>query len=118
VEEVVAEIENLPEFMPGQDLSRRFYLEAVRPVLDTYFPDLPHAAAMIGPGSDVLGFDTAMSMDHDWFPKMVIFVRQQDEGLETAIRDMLAQHLPHVFLGFPVDAYELPQEPGTSVMSW
>src|SRR5690606_17144887 len=35
------------DFVPGRDLSRTFYLEAVRPVLDQHFPDLPHSAALL-----------------------------------------------------------------------
>jgi hypothetical protein len=107
---------NPPTFIPGRDLSRRFYWEAVRPLLDAHFPDLAHAAALIGPGSEVLGFDTAMSMDHDWYPKLVLFLREQEAHMIEPVKEMLAQHLPHVFLGFPVDAQELPDEPGMAVM--
>jgi len=39
-------------FRPGLQLSERFYWEAVRPILDAHFPDLPHAAALLGTGSD------------------------------------------------------------------
>ncbi|TDC71161.1 HtaA domain-containing protein, partial [Streptomyces hainanensis] len=39
------------------------YEEAVRPLLDEHLPGLPYAAARIGPGSEVLGFDTARSAD-------------------------------------------------------
>ncbi len=35
-------------FIPGIELARRFYREAVRPVLDAEFPGLPHSAALIG----------------------------------------------------------------------
>lgn len=51
-------------FIPGLELSRRFYWEAVRPVLDDAYPNLSHSAALIGHGSEVLGFDTPMSADH------------------------------------------------------
>ncbi|MGH3661359.1 MAG: hypothetical protein ACRDT8_17265 [Micromonosporaceae bacterium] len=46
---------SLPEFLPGVQLCRQCYADAVRPVLDRTFPGLPHTAARIGPGSDVLG---------------------------------------------------------------
>jgi hypothetical protein len=32
----------------------------VRPLMDRHYPGLPHAAALIGPGSEVLGFDTQL----------------------------------------------------------
>lgn len=31
-----------PKFIPGLELNRRFYSEAVRPILNTHFPKLPH----------------------------------------------------------------------------
>jgi hypothetical protein len=40
-------------FVPGLQLSRAFYTEAVRPLL----ADVQHTAARIGSGSEVLGFD-------------------------------------------------------------
>ncbi len=39
-------------FLSGIELSRRFYAEAVAPVVGG-----PHSAALVGPGSEVLGFD-------------------------------------------------------------
>jgi hypothetical protein len=41
-------------FISGLELSRRFYQEAVRPTLDAEFPGLPHSAAVLGRGSEVL----------------------------------------------------------------
>ena len=104
-------------FLPGCELSRRFYWEAVRPLLDLHFPGLPHAAALIGPGSEVLGFDSELSMDHDWFPRVQLFLREEDTGLEAGIRQMLAGGLPHQFLGFPVDWVSYAPEPETRIMA-
>lgn len=56
----------VPDFVPGLELSRILYEEAVRPVLDSAYPGLPYAAARVGSGSEVLGFDTARSADHEW----------------------------------------------------
>ena len=92
----------MPQFIPGIELSRRFYQEAVRPILDARFPGLPYAAAHIGPGSDVLGFDTEMSTDHDWGPGVLLFLRDADAGLGDDIRAAMSQDLPHVFAGYPV----------------
>ncbi|MBN2385634.1 MAG: DUF4037 domain-containing protein [Anaerolineales bacterium] len=107
----------LPTFIPALELNRRFYGECVRPLLDEHFPGLAHGAALLGQGSEVLGFDTAMSMDHDWYPRLLLFLRQADQPLSGPIREMLAHHLPHFFLGFPVDCAETPEEPGTHRMS-
>lgn len=54
------------KFLPAVRLAGLFYREAVAPLLRECFPRLTHSAALIGTGSEVLGFDTARSMDHDW----------------------------------------------------
>ncbi|HVC32894.1 MAG TPA: hypothetical protein VNL16_05240 [Chloroflexota bacterium] len=92
----------MPRVIPGLELSRRFYHEVVRPILDDRFTDLPHAAALIGPGSDVLGFDTEMSTDHDWGPRVLIFLEDADTNLADQINETLRQELPPVFAGYPV----------------
>jgi hypothetical protein len=48
-------------FTPGLELARRFYEDWAAPRLE----GIAHAAALIGDGSEVLGFDTPMSADHD-----------------------------------------------------
>ncbi len=50
--------------VPGRDLSRRFYERAVRSLV----VGVPHAAALLGEGSEVLGFDDEVSTDHDFGP--------------------------------------------------
>ena len=45
----------MPKFIPGLELSQKYYWEIVRPLLDGQFPGLAHAAGLIGPGSEVLG---------------------------------------------------------------
>ena len=105
----------MPDFMPGLELSRLFYGEAVRPILAAAFPGLPYAAARVGSGSDVLGFDTPMSMDHEWGPILNLFLREEDRGLAGAIDQQLSQQLPHVFRGFPVDFEPVPDEPGVAI---
>ena len=99
-------------FIPGLELSRRFYLELVRPLLDEHFPGLAHAAALIGYGSEVLGFDTAMSMDHAWCPRVLLFLREEDAALAEPIKAMLGRRLPREFLGFPLDTVPVEGEPG------
>lgn len=56
--------------MYGQQLSRRFYTEVVAPAVLALLGDTPHAAAMLGEGSDVLGYDDDISHDHDFGPKV------------------------------------------------
>ncbi len=68
----------MPEFIPGLQLSQAFYWEAVRPILDAHFPNLPHAAALLGYGSDVIGLDTPVSRDHGWGPRLILFLAPDD----------------------------------------
>lgn len=102
----------MPPFIPGLELSRRLYNEQVRPLIDQHFADLQYAAALIGYGSEVLGFDTEMSTDHAWCPRMQLFLRDADENLAEPIREMLANHLPRTFLGYPLDTVAVEGEPG------
>ena len=105
-------------FVPGLELSRRFYWEAVRPALDRSFPGLPHAAALLGPGSETLGFDDEMSTDHSWGPRLQLFLRRQDrETLAGKTDEMLRRVLPHRFLGYPTNFTEPdPADNGTQLM--
>jgi hypothetical protein len=91
-----------PDFIPGIELCRRFYWDAVRPILDDAFPGLPHSAALIGHGSEVLGFDDAMSTDHHWGPRAMLFLQEDNlDRYAQAIRNVMAERLPHSFMGYP-----------------
>jgi uncharacterized protein DUF4037 len=88
-------------FLPGTDLARGYYLEVVRPLLDGYAPGLRHSAALVGSGSDVLGFDTYRSTDHNWGPRCQIFLGADDGDGAAEITALLADRLPAAFLGWP-----------------
>jgi uncharacterized protein DUF4037 len=86
------------DFVSGQELSRRFYSEAVRPVIDAAFPGLRHSAALLGRGSEVLGFDDAMSADHNWEPRVQFFLRDEDHArVGDAVTEVLRQKVPSRF---------------------
>src|SRR5262249_6215560 len=97
-------------------LSGRFYEDIIRPLMGENFSGLPYAAALIGPGSEVLGFDTAMSRDHDWGARLFLFVREADHDQRGAIAEILSHRLPATFLDAPVHFDTLPSEPRTRVM--
>ena len=85
-----------PSFLPGAQLSAAFYAEVVRPLL----AGRPHAAALLGWGSDVLGYDTERSVDHGWGPRVQVFL--DDPGEAEEVRRLLAARLPERFRGRPV----------------
>lgn len=91
----------LPNFIPGLQLSELYYREAVRPILDYDFTGLPHSAALIGYGSDVLGYDTPVSRDHMWGPRLLLFLPVEDfENTAKAVDTVLRQKLPVRFYGY------------------
>lgn len=105
-----------PSFLPGLELSRRFYGEAVRPLLAEALPGVTHSAARLGSGSEVLGFDTARSADHEWGPRLQLFLRPDDVARHgAAIDDLLAARLPKTFLGYPTH-FAATAEAGIRVM--
>ena len=83
------------EFRSGQQLNADFYAGVVAPLLGA----VPHAAALLGTGSEVLGFDTERSTDHGWGPRLDIFVDPEDVD---AVRDRVDGGLPGSFAGWPV----------------
>jgi hypothetical protein len=70
------------------------YAEVIAPLVH----DVPHAAARMGRGSDVLGYDTERSTDHGWGPRVQLFVRAEDVD-EVAAR--VERGLPEDFRGWP-----------------
>lgn len=89
-------------FVAGLELSRRFYAEAVRPILVEAVPGLVHSGARLGGGSEVLGFDTARSADHEWGPRVQLFLCPQDVTQHAERLDaVFAERLPKSFCGYP-----------------
>jgi len=82
-----------PAFVSGAGLCAAFYREVLAPVVE-----VPHAAALVGPGSDVLGYDTARSTDHDWGPRATLLVAAEDV---EEVRRRVGAALPTHFCGWP-----------------
>ncbi len=87
-------------FIPGLLLCAQFYREAVRPILEAHFPAVKYAAALLGSGSEVLGFDDPTSTDHDWGPRLLLFVADEALPMAEQIRQTLAHQLPKTFQGY------------------
>jgi hypothetical protein len=88
-------------FIPGLELARQFHAEVVGPALGRSFPGVRYAAALIGWGSDVLGFDSTRSTDHNWGPRLQLYLAPGDARLAGQITELLAGLLPATFRGWP-----------------
>ena len=65
--------------MKGLDLSRKYYFECIKPIIQDNVPELEgkYAAALIGYGSDVIGNDDEISRDHEWGPRCHILLSKE-----------------------------------------
>lgn len=81
----------------GIEIARRYYLDEVAPGL----AGVRHAAALLGDGSEVLGYDDEVSTDHDFGKRVQIFYPDRD-----SVGEFFAAHL-----GFDPGA-------GVSVADW
>jgi hypothetical protein len=108
----------MPDFIPGLKLGELFFHEAVKPLLDQHFPSLTYAAALVGSGSEILGFDTAMSSDHHWGPRAMLFLSPDDRAQHAeAIRAVMAANLPYTFHGYPTNfSAPNPDDNGTQLL--
>jgi hypothetical protein len=101
-------------FIPGIKLCEQFYQEDVQPILLDHFPKMKYAAALIGPGSEVLGFDDELSTDHHWGPRVMLFIEEGRQDAEQIVH-ILAQNLSHEFLGYSTN-FTQPDDNGVQVL--
>jgi hypothetical protein len=95
----------------------------VAPLLGRRFPGLPHAAARLDRGSEVLGFDTPRSTDHDWGPRFTLYLGEADLARHGAAIDRaLAAELPAAVRGYPTNfapasegGHPVPSAPGAPI---
>src|SRR4030042_1236374 len=106
-----------PPFLPGLTLAEGFDHEEVKPILEAGFPGLRYSAALIGPGSEVLGNDSEMSTDHHWGPRVMLFLNPDDfVSQKDAIRIVLSNKLPVRYKGYSTNFAEPdPEDNGTQV---
>jgi len=103
----------LNNFIKGLTFNQLFCEEVVAPILRSHFPDLKYSAALIGWGSDVLGYDDVQSTDHNWGPRFQVFLAKDEYGkYSQAIIETLNERLPSTFRGystaFPIVSAEDP----------
>ncbi len=89
-------------FVPALELCRAFHDELIAPQLQTAFPRLRYSTALLGTGSEILGFDTERSTDHHWGPRLQVFLSPNDLAkYADAITALFARTLPRSFRGYP-----------------
>jgi hypothetical protein len=69
-------------------------------MLHRTWPGLRYDAGLIGSGSEVLGYDTERSTDHDFGPRVLLFLAS-DEPLRDNVVELLDAALPGAFRGHP-----------------
>ena len=89
--------------MNGLELSRAFFGEYGRPMLEEQFPQvLPYlAAGLFGSGSECFGYDDDVSRDHDFEPGFCLFLPGEDVvDRRTAFQlERAYAKLPREFMG-------------------
>jgi hypothetical protein len=90
--------------MNGLELSRRFYEEFGKPMLEAEFPQLlpSLAAGLFGSGSECFGYDDEISRDHDFEPGFCIFLPGEDkvDRRSAFLLERAYGKLPKEYLGF------------------
>ena len=100
-------------FVPGHQLSKTLYAEHIEPALARDFPRLRYAAGLIGRGSDVLGYDTERSTDHDWGPRLQIILSESDRAeLAESVLQATEAALPDTLCGVPIELPGATNLPG------
>ena len=66
--------------MKGMELAERLYREKVAPAIEAEFPDAAPriAVGLAGPGSECFGYDDAISQDHDFTPRLCLWLTEAD----------------------------------------
>ncbi|MBQ7534404.1 MAG: DUF4037 domain-containing protein [Stomatobaculum sp.] len=87
--------------MKGLELSEHYYFELVEPAIRESCPEaLPHlAAGLAGEGSDCFGFDDEVSKDHDWGPRVCLWLPDAAYERFFPVLSAVLSSLPDTFRG-------------------
>ncbi len=89
--------------MNGLEISRGFFEEYGKPMLERDFADiLPYlAAGFVGSGSEHLGYDDEISQDHDFEPGFCIFLPSEDiiDRRTAFLLERAYEKLPKEYMG-------------------
>ena len=88
--------------MKGLELSEKYYETYGKPMLETRFADIidQTAVGLVGQGSECLGFDDEISMDHDFGPSFCIWLPREVYAQYGEQMQEAYEALPQEFMGF------------------
>ena len=90
--------------MDGLTLSRLFYEQAARPIIESVVAPENYSAGLIGWSSEVLGLDDAYSCDHNWGPRFIVFLKAEHHEAQGQLLDQrLRNQLPREFERYPTN---------------
>ncbi len=87
--------------MQGLEISKEFYLQYGKPMLEEQFSDVIHriAVGLAGEGSECLGFDDEISRDHDFDAGFCLWITEEDERAFGFRLERAYAKLPKEFMG-------------------
>ncbi len=90
--------------MRGIDISRSFYEEYGKPMIENEFSEYAHriAVGLVGHGSECFGFDDEVSRDHDFEPGFCIWLNDGDERIFGFRLFRAYSKLPTEYMGISV----------------
>lgn len=88
--------------MKGLELAEEYYKVYGREMLQTKFPHLVEqmAVGLAGYGSECLGFDDELSMDHDYGPSFCVWLPREVYRQYGAQMQAAYEELPQEFMGY------------------
>jgi hypothetical protein len=85
----------------GLQLSKSYYFQIIKPIIESTVIGPSYAAGLIGYGSDVLGNDDHFSIDHEWGPRCIIFLPEKLIHHKNSLFDKLNTLIPAEFMKYP-----------------
>jgi hypothetical protein len=99
-------------FIPCLELSRMLFDEYIQPLMAEQIPTLRYAAATVGMCSEILGLDDEISMDHEWGPRISLFLSETDLPMYSGkLMSVFQARLPLKYKGFDM----MWRKPGVDV---
>ena len=88
--------------MKGLELARRYYAEVVLPAFTEKAPGevASMAFGLVGPGSECYGLDDEISRDHDWGPRVCVWVPEELYRQRGTELQRIYDSQERAFLGF------------------